>query len=488
MGYKKFTVGGTQFPDNDKKKNDEKTKNDGTFKPLEGENAFESKNELGNCENLVAYKPNGKEKAPENALSPGFQSSPHKYDEYSNINNTVIPSCAQLLPQQKQARNSPLSLGSTSEIEIKSAYPIHKSRHNRQKSKKIIARVICMFSVAAIISAMAIAPIPKPIEKQLELLAQYLTGKGAVSVLYSNNSEKFSEENKDKMTFTGNSNISDTKDTAVQPSDTPPEAPEIDLAAGDFTKIANETQYKISVAALMNEAYPIDNITVFDTVTENEVEVFAGETIHNPPEVLIIHTHGTEGYSDTAANNYRSQNIENNVVSVGKKLTEELTKKGVSVIHCEKMFDAESYIKAYSNSFSAVSEYLAEYPTIKYVIDLHRDAIPAPTGGYAKLSSQINETECAQLMMVVGTDEAGATHPGWKSNLRTVLGIQSAAGEKYPGLMRAVNLRKASFNQQLSPGYFILEAGNCGNNTQEVMNSIPLFAECFCDAAINLNS
>ena len=50
--------------------------------------------------------------------------------------------------------------------------------------------------------------------------------------------------------------------------------------------------------------------------------------------------------------------------------------------------------------------------------------------------------------------------------------------------MRSVNLRRASFNQQLSPGYFILEAGNCGNTIDETMESIQLFAECFAEVVV----
>ena len=146
------------------------------------------------------------------------------------------------------------------------------------------------------------------------------------------------------------------------------------------------------------------------------------------------------------------------------------------------MFDASSYIKAYSNSFSAVNEYLSQYPSIKYVIDLHRDAIPDSNGkGYARLISNIDGTEHAQLMFVIGTDEAGATHPGWKSNLRTALEIQKNMCERYPDIMRSINLRKASFNQQLSPGYFILEAGNCENSIEEAFRSAELFAKIFAD-------
>jgi stage II sporulation protein P len=145
------------------------------------------------------------------------------------------------------------------------------------------------------------------------------------------------------------------------------------------------------------------------------------------------------------------------------------------------MFDAQSYIKAYSNSYSAVSQYLTEYPSIKYVIDLHRDAIADGNGGYKKLTVQLGEKTATQMMFVVGTDEAGASHPEWTKNLRVVMGIQNELSKKYPTLMRPVNLRKASFNQQLCPGYFILEVGGCGDSLDEAKNSAIMFAQVFAD-------
>ncbi len=247
------------------------------------------------------------------------------------------------------------------------------------------------------------------------------------------------------------------------------------LGAKSYFEIANETGYSVDTQALLSEANTLPRLNVSSCENGGTVTVFS----QSLPEVLIIHTHGTEGYNDSAYGNFRTKDTDKNVVAAGKHLKKELEALGVSVIHCEEMFDEVSYIKAYSNSFSAVSEYLKKYPSIKYVIDLHRDAIADKDGKYLELIKEYEGKELAQLMLVVGTNEAGARHPNWKDNLKNAALIQKNMCEKHEGVMRPLNLRKASFNQQLSEGYFILEAGNCANTLSQVCDALSVFAESF---------
>jgi len=256
-------------------------------------------------------------------------------------------------------------------------------------------------------------------------------------------------------------------------SEAPPEPtiPEgsLRIVEHDFsgTGLSNETSYRPDLDLLLNTPLPIGSYT-------RQLN-----SLRDEPEVLIIHTHGTECYADTPESGYRSTDCNYNVVRAGKELHDTLKTYGVSVLHCTEMFDKDSYIKSYSNSYAAVSEYLSKYPSIKYVIDLHRDAVSDENGNYTRPVTAVDGESAAQLMLVVGTDEAGARHKGWKDNLRTAAGIQKAVDAAYPGLMRNINLRRASFNQQLCNGYFILEAGNCGNTLEEVLVSVRAFGKIF---------
>lgn len=256
-----------------------------------------------------------------------------------------------------------------------------------------------------------------------------------------------------------------------------------DDASADSSKTAsvaesaliNETAYSIDLGALSETPYPIPLLSSAEGA--DAVDVF-GES---SPSVLILHTHGTECYADAPnASNYRTDDTAQNVVAVGDALAEALSEEGISVLHCREMFDKDSFIKAYQNSARAARDYLSRYPSIRYIIDLHRDAVP-DGDGYADLSTELFGEKCARLMLVIGTDEAGANHPDWQSNLRVAQAIQNSAEEKYPLLMRGINLRRASFNQQIASGYFLLEAGSCGGELSEAQKSVRLFAKAFAD-------
>lgn len=246
--------------------------------------------------------------------------------------------------------------------------------------------------------------------------------------------------------------------------------------------LTNETAYAIDFESLAAQEYPIAPL-FFDARSESDdgkaaVAVFGEEA----PQVLILHTHGTECYADGNTDGlYRTTDTEKNVVRVGKALAEALREKGISVLHCEEMFDADSFIRAYQNSKAAARAYLAEYPSIRYVIDLHRDAVSDERGNYVPLLSEIDGEETAKLMLVVGTDEAGADHAGWRDNLRVAWSLQKHAESSYPTLMRHINLRSASFNQQLSAGYLLLEVGACGGTVEQACRAAVLFSDVFAE-------
>ncbi len=240
-----------------------------------------------------------------------------------------------------------------------------------------------------------------------------------------------------------------------------------DLSASNLAKISNETKYRIDINELVEKKREMASAAI---ASEESEPVFGGYS----PKVLIIHTHGTECYSDIPTEGYRSDNTDLNVVSIGKHLFDTLSKNGISAIHCSEMFDKDSYINSYRNSFAAVNEYLKKYPSIKYVIDLHRDAVQDENGKYTKL---LSSDGVAQLMFVVGTNEAGANHPNWKDNLVMAYELQQMLCEQKDDLMRPIYLRRASSNQQLCNGYFILEAGPCANTINEVLPSVEVFGE-----------
>ena len=258
-----------------------------------------------------------------------------------------------------------------------------------------------------------------------------------------------------------------------QPAEsTPPAAPEeaattappAEVRAADLSTaslIHNGTAQTVDAAALAAE--PL-NLTLQ-----------AGQ-----PQVLIFHTHSSEAYTPDgtdvyeASDPYRTEDKAYSVIRVGDVLAETLERSGLTVLHDREIYDYPSYTGSYGRSGAAVEEYLKKYPTIKVVIDLHRDALGSGDVVY-KTNAQVDGRTSAQAMMLVGTGENGLWHPNWRENLKLSLYLQQAVNARCPSLMRPVELVSERYNQQLSPGMMILEVGSNGNTLREAMTAAELF-------------
>lgn len=247
------------------------------------------------------------------------------------------------------------------------------------------------------------------------------------------------------------------------------DAPVLDAADKAATiTVNNETSYEVDVAACLS--------------AETSIRAEG-----DGPQVLIVHTHGSESYTPDAAfpytptENERTTDTRYNVVRVGEELQKVLEENGVQAMHIRDIFDSPAYSGSYDRSLAAIEDALAANPTIKIVIDVHRDSILTDDGTAYKTSCTIDGEEMAQLMFVVGTDEGGLYHPDWQQNLNYVTGLQYQLNRAYPGLMRPVNLRTQRFNQHASPGSMLIEVGSSGNTMPEALAAIRLFGQTLAD-------
>ena len=198
------------------------------------------------------------------------------------------------------------------------------------------------------------------------------------------------------------------------------------------------------------------------------------------PQILIIHTHATEAYTQDGSdiytpsdNNTRTVDEHYNMVRVGDEMEKVFTEMGLSVIHDRQLYDYPQYSGAYQRSGAAVEEYLKEYPSIRIVLDVHRDALVASDGTVYKTMTRVDGEKTAQVMVVVGTGEA---HPGWEDNLALAARVQKSLDTLYPTLARPIALRSSHYNQQLSPGSLLVEVGSHGNTLQEALSAARDFA------------
>lgn len=199
------------------------------------------------------------------------------------------------------------------------------------------------------------------------------------------------------------------------------------------------------------------------------------------PKVLIVHTHGSESFLPTKdyqeTTPYHTLNTDYNMVSVGDLVANKLEAAGISVLHDRSLHDEPSYNAAYNNSRKSVQEYLAQYPSICLVLDLHRDSIEDEAGNQVAQTVFSQGATVAPLMLVVGTDYGGLHHPRWQENLSLALKLQLQLEDICPGICRNINLRTQRFNQDLSPGAMLVEVGASGNTRQEALRAAEILAQ-----------
>ena len=204
------------------------------------------------------------------------------------------------------------------------------------------------------------------------------------------------------------------------------------------------------------------------------------------PTVLILHTHGTESYNDT--NGYRSTDETQNMLSVGDRLTARLEEAGISALHDRTLHDEVSYNGSYTLARQTIEQYLIQYPSIRLVLDLHRDAAEDDAGNQINYTVTAPAGKAAKLMLVMGTDAGGFNHPNWAENMALAVKLQATLEKIQPGICRPVYVRTSRFNQDLSPGALLIEVGAAGNSRQEALLATDILAQAIIALAHGANT
>ncbi len=250
-------------------------------------------------------------------------------------------------------------------------------------------------------------------------------------------------------------------DTQAPEEDPPPQIRTVDLSGG--AAVNDRTDLHVDLEALAAEGLSL-------------------QLPADGPQVLIFHTHSSEAYTPDgqdryeASDPYRTEDKTHSVIRVGDVLAAALEAHGLTVLHDTEIYDYPSYTGSYGRSGTAVERYLAQYPSIRVVIDLHRDALGSGDAVY-KTQATANGRSSAQVMLLAGTGENGLWHPNWRENLKLAMYLQDAADAVYPSLMRPIALVSERYNQQLCPGMLIAEVGSTGNTLREAMTAAELFGD-----------
>lgn len=209
--------------------------------------------------------------------------------------------------------------------------------------------------------------------------------------------------------------------------------------------------------------------------------------IGDTPQVLIYHTHATEGYEPAdrgyfdLEGTWRSTDPSENMVAVGDVLASVLTEKGMGVIHDGTMHDDPSYNGSYQRSAVTISGYLGEYPSISVCLDIHRDAIEPSETEIIKPTAVIGGKKAAQIMIIAGCDDGSMNMPDYWENLRFAAALGDKLEELYPGICRPILFDYRKYNMDLSPGLLLIEIGATGNTLEEAKYSAELLANAIAE-------
>lgn len=198
---------------------------------------------------------------------------------------------------------------------------------------------------------------------------------------------------------------------------------------------------------------------------------------NDQPQVLIVHTHTTECYMNRDADSYteadatRSENPDENTVSIGEEFARVLRENGIATVHDPTVHDSPAYTGSYARSRQTVLRNLEEYPSIRVIIDLHRDSVSLNDTDKVKPVAEIEGQKTAQVMLVMGCGEEIAGYENWKQNFGFAAKYQQTMAVLYPGLARAICLVNCAYNQDLSPGFILLEVGTEANSHEEAVRA-----------------
>ena len=195
------------------------------------------------------------------------------------------------------------------------------------------------------------------------------------------------------------------------------------------------------------------------------------------PQVLILHTHATETYQTWDTPVYdpsftaRTKDTTLNMCAVGEAMTKVLNDAGITTLHDTTLHDSPSYAESYARSAQTARRYLEKYPSIKVVLDVHRDAMESGDARVRPLTT-LDGQPTAQVMIIAGCNNGGTVQlPNWRLNLCFAAKWEERMETLYPGLTRPVLCGYRFYNQDVSPGALLIEIGGHANTVQQAVRA-----------------
>ena len=261
------------------------------------------------------------------------------------------------------------------------------------------------------------------------------------------------------------------EETTESVPETEPEQPADTAAEALAVPVFGESQKSL---VKISAAWSVDTLPLLQEPLDWKLK-------DDTPTVLILHTHATESYQNTAgyqeSGTCSTKDTHYNMVSIGAQVAKILEAEGIRVIHDTTLHDSPSYNNAYSNARNSIEDILSQNPGICLVLDLHRDAASDGNGKQKASSVTIDGVSTAKLMLVMGSDKGSLSYPHWERNLSLAVKLQAQLEQMYPGVCKPIKLVSYRYNQDLSTGALLVEVGMAGNTHDEALAAAKLLAE-----------
>lgn len=234
----------------------------------------------------------------------------------------------------------------------------------------------------------------------------------------------------------------------------------------------------------LNKIVEKNNLSVFSSIEDDDYdyENAASEYVSDPspetpvdPIVYLYNTHQLEEYDSKMPFDY---SVKPNVMIASYVMRERLKENGItSLVETNSVKDFIDKNKlTYNRSYLATETFARKaqetYPSIKYLIDLHRDSV-----NYNVSKTDIDGKSYARVLFVVGLE-----HTPQENNVGFAEKLDEILKRDYPGLSRGV-LKKTGtpnpsvYNPNLNGKSVLIEIGGPENKIEEVYNTVSVLSK-----------
>ncbi len=242
-----------------------------------------------------------------------------------------------------------------------------------------------------------------------------------------------------------------------------------------ITHIINNTKNNKYNNSIINDYLNPKSIIKNNFILKEQESIKVDNQLTKLPIIYIYNTHETESYQDKYLELY---NIKPTVKTMSLILQDYLLDYNIpTIVEDTSITDILrsnnwSYKYSYKASRLAIEDKIKETPSLKLIIDLHRDS-----SKLEKTILEYNDKTYAKILFVVGKE-----HNNYEENHNISKILQVLLEEEIPGITRGITLKEGTgvngiYNQDLSPKSILIELGGQYNEIEQLNNTIEILAK-----------